>query len=213
MKLPKLPDADALYNHVISGQVVPRQKTAEQIAQEYQSRHEDPDRAADRLIAAQCRKVAASGLVGVLPMPMLTIPADIAISAYFHFRMVVALGVIYGFDQDDDYVRAVAMEAVVGSGATTSTGSAAAKVAKKKAEKLIEGISVETINRINKAVMPRFITKAGKTGVVNLSKAVPFAGGVVSSGINYAGTRIIGRRAKASFKEELGPRGAEAATS
>lgn len=206
-----MPDADAIYNHVVSGQIVPRQKTAEQLAREYLDRHKDPDLAADRFIAAQCRKVAASGLVALIPMPMLTIPADIAISAYFHFRMVVALGVIYGFDQDDDYVRAVAMEAVVGSGATASVGSTAAKVARKKAEKLVEKVPGEALKRINKVIVPRFITKSGKTGIVKLSKAVPIAGGVVSSGANYLGTRIIGHRARASFKEELSPRGAEVA--
>ena len=59
--------------------------------------------------------------------------------------------------------------------------------------------------RINGAVGTRLVTKAGSTGLVNLTKVVPILGGIVGGGASAISTRLIGRTAVQWLKD--GPPG------
>lgn len=45
----------------------------------------------------------------------------------------------------------------------------------------------------------RLITKAGTTGIVNLGKAIPVAGGIVGGSIDFVTTKAIAAKAKKIF--------------
>jgi hypothetical protein len=87
------------------------------------------------------------------------------------------------------------------------TGNAAKEVlkdvgiqlGKKVAQASINRITGATILRINKAVGFKLLTKAGTTGVVNLSKMVPLLGGVIGGAVDAATTNIVGNAAVSVF--------------
>ena len=66
---------------------------------------------------------------------------------------------------------------------------------------LIEKISGATLTRINQAVGFRLITKFGQTGIINLGKMVPLAGGVIGGGFDLVTTKIIAQNALKMFIE------------
>lgn len=55
------------------------------------------------------------------------------------------------------------------------------------------------LQKINKLVGFRFITKAGEKGVVNLTKCLPVVGGIVGGGFDIATTKIIANNAYKLF--------------
>jgi uncharacterized protein (DUF697 family) len=76
-------------------------------------------------------------------------------------------------------------------------------VGSKLTQQAIGKISGATLRRINQAVGFRLITKAGTTGAVNLSRIVPFLGGLVGGSIDAAITRAIGAAAKNLFNNQV----------
>ena len=65
----------------------------------------------------------------------------------------------------------------------------------------IEKISGATLTRINQKVGFRLITKFGQTGIINLGKMVPLAGGVIGGGFDLVTTNIIAQNALKLFIE------------
>jgi hypothetical protein len=64
---------------------------------------------------------------------------------------------------------------------------------------MIMHISDATLSRINQAIGFKLVTKAGTSGLINLSRVVPLAGGLVGGGFDAAVTRGIGAAAKRTF--------------
>jgi len=58
------------------------------------------------------------------------------------------------------------------------------------------------IKSINKAVGFRLLTKAGSTGILNLTKMVPLVGGVVGGAFDGISTNIVGNTARDAFISE-----------
>lgn len=75
------------------------------------------------------------------------------------------------------------------------------KLGTKIATASIEKISGATLTRINQAVGFRLITKFGQTGIINLGKMVPVAGGVIGGGFDLVTTKIIAKNALKMFIE------------
>jgi hypothetical protein len=92
-------------------------------------------------------------------------------------------------------------------------GSAAGEVARdfgiragtKLAAAQIAKVPGRVLARINQAVGTRLVTKAGSTGLVNLTKLVPVVGGIVGGGLNVLFTRQIGRVAVGWLREGPNP--------
>ena len=53
--------------------------------------------------------------------------------------------------------------------------------------------------KINQKVGFRFLTKFGTKGLINIGKAIPVVGGVISGGFDFAETKIIADRAYKMF--------------
>ncbi len=60
----------------------------------------------------------------------------------------------------------------------------------------VKQIPGKTLIQINKAVGFRLVTKAGTTGLVNITKAVPLISGFVGGTVDYAAARAVGRYAE-----------------
>lgn len=72
---------------------------------------------------------------------------------------------------------------------------------RQKVKASIEKISGATLTRINQKVGFRLITKFGQTGIINLGKMVPLAGGVIGGGFDLVTTNIIAQNALKMFIE------------
>ena len=64
---------------------------------------------------------------------------------------------------------------------------------------MVKKIPGEVLIKINQKVGFRFLTKFGTKGLINLGKAVPVVGGVISGGLDFAETRLIADRAYQLF--------------
>lgn len=53
--------------------------------------------------------------------------------------------------------------------------------------------------KINQKVGFRLLTKFGTKGIINIGKAIPIVGGVISGGFDFAETKIIADRAYKMF--------------
>lgn len=178
---------------------------AQQLAHSYKSvSYHDNDARVTSLIRYECAKAAAGGFVtglgGVLTMPI-TIPADLLGNWLLQGRLVATIALIYGHDVYDDRVRTWVLLTVMGSSMTDIARECGVAIGEKVAMNALKQVPGKTLIAINKAVGFRLITKAGKTGVVNLIKWIPFVGGIVGGSVNAVGANSVGTLAMKNFKQ------------
>lgn len=69
----------------------------------------------------------------------------------------------------------------------------------KFANAMVKKIPGTVLTKINQKVGFRLLTKFGTKGVINIGKAIPLVGGVISGGFDFAETKIIADRAYRMF--------------
>lgn len=184
---------------------------AERLANEYSAQSEDVEAAIDSLIKWQTLNAGTAGFItglgGFLTLPV-TLPANLASVLYLQIRMIAAIAHLRGHDIKSDKIRTLVFACLVGSSVTDILKDFGIQVGTKLSQKAIQQISGATLVKINQAVGFRLVTKAGSTGAVNLTKFVPFVGGVVSGGFDAGTTYAIGSAAKNLFNSV--PQGIEA---
>lgn len=177
-------------------------KGSRQLADEHLRQHHDPERAIARLIKTHMTLAgtagAVTGLGGFATMP-LAVPADLASLWILQGRLAGAIAHLRGYDLDSEEVRSVVLLTLLGSTGAEALSTAGIQLGTKSAVTALKRVPGKVLIEINKKVGFRLVTKAGTTGVVNLTKLVPVAGGVVGGGINAASTRIVGEWAKKNF--------------
>ena len=195
---------DAIWDLVVYGESSFRpDKSCYELYEEYKKSGVTPDECVSNLINWQLAKTAASGFVlglpGLAALP-LTIPADLSSVAYIQLRMVVVIGLLYGWDAKSDRFRTVAYLSLLGTSGGEVLRAAGVTVGSRVSANLIKKIPGKVLIEINKKVGFRLLTKAGEKGVINLMKLVPVLGGAVGGGINAFATRQIGKAATAMLK-------------
>ncbi|MFN2323042.1 MAG: EcsC family protein [Trueperaceae bacterium] len=143
----------------------------------------------------------ATGLGGLITLPV-AIPAAMTASWAIHTRLSGAIAALHGHDVDDDRVQTFVLMTLLGDTGKSVLRKAGITVANRMALRSVEAIPVRLLTEINKRVGMRLIAKAGERGAINLTKAVPVAGGVVGGGIDALYCNAVGRRAHAVFKPE-----------
>ena len=155
-------------------------------------------------IRYECAKATAGGFVtglGGFATAPITIPADLLGSWLLQGRLVAGIALIHGHSLDDDRVRTMVLLTVLGSAVTDICKEAGMAVGTKLTMSALKQVPGKTLIAINKAVGFRLITKAGKTGVINLIKWVPVAGGIVGGTVNGIGAASVGNLAVQNFKQ------------
>jgi hypothetical protein len=177
------------------------------LADEYRRTGRTSQACAENFIDWQTAKAAAAGFaLGLpgLPAMVATVPADLTSTAYLQLRMVAVIGLLFHWDVRSDQFRSIAYLSLLGTaggellrdfGVAFTTKLAAAQVAKLSGKALI---------KINQQVGFRLLTKAGSTGLVNLTKVIPVLGGIVGGSVNFVVTKQIGYAALAWLKEGPG---------
>jgi hypothetical protein len=142
-----------------------------------------------------------TGLGGLVTLPV-AVPAAMTASWVIHTRLSGAIATLHGHDIDDERVQTFVMLSLLGDSGKNVLRNAGITVANRIASRSVEAIPARLITEINKRIGMRLITKSGERGVVNLTKAVPVAGGVVGGGIDALYCNAVGRRAHAVFRPE-----------
>jgi uncharacterized protein (DUF697 family) len=128
-----------------------------------------------------------------------TIPANLAAVLYIQVRMIAVIAHLRGYDLKSDKVKGFVLACLIGDGAVDAVNAAGIKFGMRVTENGIKAIPRAAIVTINRTVGVRLLTKAGSTGVVNLTKIIPVVGGLVCGSIDAAVTRTIGGAAKNIF--------------
>ena len=145
-----------------------------------------------------------TGLGGLVTLPI-AVPAALSASWLLLARMTIAIAILYGRDPREDQVKMLVLLSIVGGGAMKAPKDAGIQMGLKFTENAIQQLSGKALIEINKKVGFRLITKAGETGVVNLTKVIPVVGAVVAGGIDAAYARLVARAAVRLLKPPPAP--------
>ncbi len=179
-------------------------KSAQDFAEEYlSSSNGNKEEAANSLIRWSAIKAGSSGFVtgfgGLLTLPV-TIPTDVSATYFIQLRMIAAIAHMGGHDVCGDRVKTLCFLCLLGeSAAGTFSKTIGKPVTAKLMTKMIEKVPGKVLIEINKAVGFRLITKAGSTGIINLTKMLPVAAALVGGGFNYSTSWGAGKAAKKIF--------------
>lgn len=197
---------DPIYDKALDG--IPGFLSVEEMAEDYLSDLEDRKNLeslkgrVDTLIRWQVTKASTSGFLtglgGILTLPV-AIPANLSSVMYVQLRMVAAVAYAGGYDVRNDRVKTLCYTCLCGNTANEVLKGVGITAGTKLTQQAIKRLSFEAIKKVNKAVGFRLVTKFGQTGVVNLGKAIPLAGGVVGGTFDGAATYTIGKVAKNVF--------------
>jgi len=161
------------------------------------------DEAVDRLVTWYVVYAGAAGFAsnvgGVIMMPV-AIPANVTSVFLIQLRMIAAIAHLRGYSVKDEQVKTLAFISLTGSGSTKILQEFGISLTTKLSTRLIMQISGATLRNINQAVGFRLVTKAGTTGLINLTKFVPVVGGVVGGAFDATVTHGIAGAAKNVFK-------------
>jgi len=179
-------------------------KGSVEVAEEHLARHHDVERAIAKLIATHVRLTSGTGFItgvgGLVTLPV-AIPADLTALWFAQGRMAGAIAHLRGYDVTSDEVLSIVLLSLLGASGAEALSAAGVQIGTKGALAAVNKIPGKALIEINKKVGFRLITKAGEKGVINLTKLVPLAGGVVGGSVNGVSTHAVGKWAKRNFAD------------
>ena len=179
----------------------------EEFAKNYLDKETKNNKAAKAMIKNQVVKCTTSGFLtgfgGIITLPV-TIPANVGSVLYVQMRMIACIAYLAGYDLKSDQVQTLVYACLAGVSVTDVIKQAGIKFGIKLTNATIKKIPGKALIKINQKVGFRFITKAGTTGIINLSRVVPVVGAVAGGEIDYFETKAIANRAyKWFFKNDF----------
>ena len=179
----------------------------EEFAKNYLDKETNNNKAAKAMIKNQVVKCTTSGFLtgfgGIITLPV-TIPANVGSVLYVQMRMIACIAYLAGYDLKSDQVQTLVYACLAGVAVTDVIKQAGIKFGIKLTNATIKKIPGKALIKINQKVGFRFITKAGTTGIINLSRVVPVVGAVAGGEIDYFETKAIANRAyKWFFKNDF----------
>ncbi|MDA3810264.1 MAG: EcsC family protein [Spirochaetaceae bacterium] len=194
---------DFAYEKALNG--IPGFDSASQMAENYLSKNENVNNAANTLITWQIAKTGTSGFLsgigGIIARPV-TIPANIASVLFVQLRMIAAIAYMGGYALDDDRVKSLVYLCLAGNGAIDIGKDVGILIGTKMTTQKIKGIVGKNMTAIKQKVGFRLLTKFGQTGALNLGKAVPLVGGLIGGTSDVVSTKAIGEITKKTFLTE-----------
>ena len=162
----------------------------------------------DRWIALASAGAGTAGFVtnlgGAITLPV-AVPANLLGTAAIQLALVARTAPARGHDPAASGTPTVAITCLLGGKATEVLSAAGVKLGTRLAQSAVNQVAGATLARINAAVGFRLLTKAGQGGVVNLTRLVPVAGGIVAGTVDAAGTFAVGKAAKQLFPRVPAP--------
>lgn len=191
---------DNIYDKVTNG--LPGMPTCQDMAYDYINKYPDIETAVKKFVKWQIAKCTTAGFManigGFITLPV-AIPANLTAVWYVQLRMIATIATMAGYDPSDDEVQTLAYICLTGSSVAEVCKKAGVDFAQKLVMANLKRIPGEVLKKINQIVGFRFITRAGTTGVINLTKMVPLVGGVVGGSIDFVTTKSIADHAYKVF--------------
>lgn len=192
---------DKLYDQSMHG-IAKVSPPVEELANNYLEKSNDATTAAKKFINYQIVKCTTSGFVtglgGLITLPV-AIPANVGSVMYVQMRMIACLAYMGGYDTDSDQVQTLVYACLAGISIDQILKQAGIQFGNKFVMAMVKKIPGEVLTKINQKVGFRFVTKFGTKGIVNIGKAVPVVGGMISGGFDFVETRAIANRAYKMF--------------
>lgn len=192
---------DKLYDESIKG-IAKVSPPIDILANDYLQKSKDVDTAAKQFINYQVAKCTTSGFItglgGLITLPV-AIPANVGSVMYVQMRMIACLAYMGGYDTNSDQVQTLVYACLAGISIDQILKNVGIQFGNKLAVAMVKKIPGEVLVKINQKVGFRFLTKFGTKGIINIGRAVPIVGGVISGGFDFAETRIIADRAYKMF--------------
>lgn len=179
--------------------------SASLLAQEYEldQSYATTDARVDALIRWEATKNFTSGFLsglgGIVTLPV-TVPAALGASWVIQARLCGAIAELYKYSLREDRVRTLVLLALVGDSGKEILKEAGINASKRLTLAAIEKLPDTILTEINKRVGFRLLSKAGETGVINLTKLVPLLGGVVAGSLDATMCVAIGKTGKRIFR-------------
>jgi hypothetical protein len=179
-------------------------KSAEELAEEYMNDNAYSDKAAriQALIRWESSKSFSTGFItglgGFSTLPA-AIPASLGASWVVQARLAAAIARIHGHDLSEDRIRTLVMLSLIGNAAKDELKWVGIRLGNQLATRAIRQISGRMLVEINRRVGFRMLAKAGEKGVLNLSRLVPVAGGLVGGTFDAVACRAVGHMADTLF--------------
>lgn len=198
---------DKLYGQSVQG-IAKVSPPIDALADDYIQKSKDVDTAAKKFINYQIAKCTTSGFVtglgGIITLPV-AIPANVGSVMYVQMRMIACLAYMGGYDTNSDQVQTLVYACLAGISVDQILKNVGIQFGTKFTMAMVKKIPGTVLTKINQKVGFRFLTKFGTKGLINIGKAVPVVGGVISGGFDFAETKIIANRAYKMFiKGDLG---------
>ena len=192
---------DKLYNQSIHG-IAKVSPPVEELANNYLEKSNDATTAAKKFINYQIAKCTTAGFVtglgGIITLPV-AIPANVGSVMYVQMRMIACLAYMGGYDTNSDQVQTLVYACLAGISIDQILKQAGIQFGNKFVMAMVKKIPGEVLTKINQKVGFRFVTKFGTKGIVNIGKAVPVVGGMISGGFDFVETKVIANRAYKMF--------------
>lgn len=194
---------DQAYEKSVNG--IPGLGSAQELGDDYLNSNDNLEDQINSLIRWQNTKAGTSGFLtglgGLITLPV-ALPANITTVLYVQIRMIAAIAHMTGLDLRDDRVKSFVFLALCGSATADILKDTGIKFGTKLSMSLIKKyVTKEVITAINKAVGFRLVTKAGSTGIINLTKMVPILGGIIGASFDTFTTNVVGNTARDMFLE------------
>ena len=194
---------DKLYDQSVQG-IAKVSPPIEELANNYLEKDKNIETAAKKFIKFQIAKCTTSGFVsglgGLITLPV-AIPANVGSVMYVQMRMIACLAYMGGYDTDSDQVQTLVYACLAGISLDQVLKNVGIQFGTKVTMSLVRKIPGTVLTKINQKVGFRFLTKFGTKGLINIGKAVPIVGGVISGGFDFAETKLIANRAYKMFIE------------
>ncbi|WP_051781575.1 MULTISPECIES: hypothetical protein [unclassified Streptomyces] len=145
----------------------------------------------------------ASGAAGIVPGAGIpTALADVLLYTEASVLYTLSLAEVHGTHPEDlERRKLLVLTVLLGDGAVKALDKMVGRTGPYWARRIVSAIPMSAINRANKVLGPRFITKYGtQQGVLVLSKQVPLGiGAALGAGGNHLLGRLTIRSARAIF--------------
>jgi len=191
---------DWAYEKAVSG--APGIDSAGELAKNYTREDGSLTKQVNTLIRWQNTKAGSSGFItglgGFATLPI-AIPANLVSVVYIQIRMIAAIALMGGYDLRDDRVKSLVYLCLAGNMAKEILQDIGITLGKRITAQIIGNISEKTIITINRRIGLELLSKTGSRGVINLGKAIPVAGGIISGSFDVFTTNLVGNMARNVF--------------
>lgn len=152
------------------------------------------ERDIDHWIRVATTQAGAAGFVtnmgGILTLPV-ALPASFLGTAAVQMRLIAKIAAARGYDVQSDEVKTFVFACLLGNAALDAIRDAGVRIGTR--------IAPAVLQKLTQTVLSRLLLRFGATGAVNLTKVVPFLGGIIGGSVDAASTRVVGRMAKRVF--------------